>query len=288
MTTDLDRKIDLASEITHEWFRLIRLYKRARDAREISPDLDRESAQVLSWLQQNYIKIAKDVQSVVSMEFYDPIKGVISRNYDPILQLVTDVGSLSELTRSPYASQYEEDLRLGRNLLNTYNGALDERKVSVGEIKLEDYQRLKSFFEENVRESKRLSAREDLLKGITVVPKLFEVAADYFDEARSCFKYGFFRASTIMAVSALESCLKSDYRRVKGVEYDGKLFTLLNRYFSGDVTHKLPMQYQDFSNTCLKIRNSFTHPKEFDYSESIVFNVLTVVAELVNTIEKFY
>lgn len=130
-------------------------------------------------------------------------------------------------------------------------------------------------------------SREDLLKRLTITLKHFDVASDYFEEAKSCFRYGLLRASTIMAISALESCLKTDFLRLKGEEFEGRLFDLLNRYFSGDIK-RLPKQYEDFSKTYIKIRNSFTHPEEFNYSESLVFAVLSTVAELMQTIEKFY
>lgn len=130
-------------------------------------------------------------------------------------------------------------------------------------------------------------SREDLLKRLAINLEHFKVASDYFEEAKSCFNYGLLRAATIMAISALESCLKTDFLRIKGEEFDGKLFDLLNIYFSGNMK-RLPKQYEDFSKTYVKIRNSFTHPEEFDYSENLVFAVLTTVAELMKAIEKHY
>jgi len=130
-------------------------------------------------------------------------------------------------------------------------------------------------------------SKEDLLKRLTINLEHFEVASGYFEEAKSCFRYGMLRASTIMAISALESCLKTDFLSVKGEEFDGKLFDLLNIYFSGDMK-RLPKQYEDFSKTYVKVRNSFTHPEEFDYSENLVFAVLSTVAELMKAIEKHY
>jgi hypothetical protein len=131
------------------------------------------------------------------------------------------------------------------------------------------------------------STREDLLMRLALSLKQFEVANDYFEEAKSCFEFGFMRAATIMAISALESCLKTDYLRIRGKQYDGKLSNLINRYFSGDLK-RLPKQYEDFTKTYVKIRNSLTHPEEFDYSENIVFNVLSTVAELMKAVEKQY
>jgi hypothetical protein len=130
-------------------------------------------------------------------------------------------------------------------------------------------------------------SRESLLERLAIELKHFEMASDYFEEAKSCFRYGLLRASTIMAISALESCLKTDFLRIKGEEFDGKLFDLLNIYFSGGMK-RLPKQYEDFSKTYVKIRNSFTHPEEFDYSENLVFAVLSTVVELMKAIEKHY
>lgn len=132
-----------------------------------------------------------------------------------------------------------------------------------------------------------LGSRESLLERLAIQLKHFEIASDYFEEAKSCFRYGLLRASTIMAISALESCLKTDFLRIKGEEFDGKLFDLLNICFSGGMK-RLPKQYEDFSKTYVKIRNSFTHPEEFDYSENLVFAVLSTVAELMKAIEKHY
>lgn len=130
-------------------------------------------------------------------------------------------------------------------------------------------------------------SREDLARRLTAKLDHFKIASDYFEEATACFRYGLLRASTIMAISALESCLKTDFLSIKGEKYEGRLSNLLNRYFSGDIK-RLPKQYEDFSSTYVKIRNSFTHPEEFDYSENIVFNVLCTVAELMKAIEKYH
>lgn len=132
-----------------------------------------------------------------------------------------------------------------------------------------------------------MSQRADLVRRLNAKIKYFTVASDYFEEAKSCFRYGFFRASTIMAISALESCLRTDFHKVKGKVYRGPLFNLVGRYFTGDLK-RLPTQYEDFSKTYVKIRNSFTHPEKFDYSETIVFNVLSTVMELIKTIDNLY
>ena len=61
-------------------------------------------------------------------------------------------------------------------------------------------------------------------------------------------KFGIIKCSLGYNLGFLESCLKTDYRRNNGQDYDGRLYNLLNRYFSGDIK-RLPKQYEDFSKT---------------------------------------
>ena len=51
---------------------------------------------------------------------------------------------------------------------------------------------------------------------------------------------------------------------------------------------RLPKQYEDFSRTYVKIRNAFTYPELFNYSETIVFNILSTTMELMKAIESRY
>jgi hypothetical protein len=285
--TDLDWMIDTTKKMIEKWARLMRLYVKYRASRQIPSKVEKESMDILNWLQRNYPIIGSKLKSVVTQERIDPALGIHIKHYDPILNLVMSIGSLSELLSHRFREELEGNLRTGRNNLNAFSGFLERRRTSVGEISIDEYKKFRSFFEQNVREAERLSQREDLIRRLSLRLKHFEIAQSYFDEAKSCFKYGFFRASTIMAISALESCLRTDYRRIREEEYEGKLFTLLNRYFSGDVK-RLPKQYEDFSRTYVKIRNAFTHPELFDYSETIVFNLLSTTMELMKAIESRY
>ena len=285
--TDLDAKIELTKTMIQRWGRLIEMYVKCRDSDRVPSNLEKESMDILTWLQRKYQIIGGEMKYAVRQEYYDPITGIHVKDYDPILNLIMSVGSLSELISHRLRNDLEQCIRSGRNSLNAFLGFLEEKKAAIGEINIAEYERLKAFFEQNVKDAERLSQREDLIKRLSLKLKHFDITQNYFQEAKSCFRYGFFRASTIMAISALESCLKTDFRKVKGKEYDGKLFNLLNRYFSGDL-ERLPKQYEDFSKTYVKIRNSFTHPEVFDYSETIVFNVLSVVMELMRAIEKLY
>ncbi|MDH5782926.1 MAG: hypothetical protein OEZ35_04590 [Candidatus Bathyarchaeota archaeon] len=285
--TDLDSKIELTKTFIQEWARLIKMYVKYRGSREIPSKSEEESIDILAWLQKNYSTIGREIKLVVSSQRYEPLTGVYIKDYDPVLNVIMSVGSLGELLSHRLKQEFEDNLRSGRNRLNAYLGFLERKKATIGEINVEEYQKLKNLFGQNVKEAERLSEREDLIKRLPLKLKHFAIAQDYFEEAKSCFRYGFFRASTIVAISALESCLKTDFRRMKEEEYEGKLINLLNRYFSGDLK-RLPKQYEDFSKTYIKIRNSFTHPEEFDYSETIVFTVLSTVMELMRHIENLY
>jgi hypothetical protein len=123
--------------------------------------------------------------------------------------------------------------------------------------------------------------------------KSFDVAKLYFDEAKNCFVRGFFRPSIILAMSSLESCVKQDYiensaeNREKGEEFVNKtsFHKLLNKYFNVNDIGRLPKQYEDFSNTHVKIRNSLVHPEEFEFSEKTAEFNLRLISELIMHIE---
>ena len=121
----------------------------------------------------------------------------------------------------------------------------------------------------------------------------FDVAGSYFEEAKNCYVAGFFRPSIILAMSALESCVKQDYiKNIAESEDEGEKYVrdvsfhkLLNKYFNVKDIGRLPKQYEDFSNTQVKIRNSLTHPEEFEFSESTAEFNLRLIATLIKHLE---
>lgn len=285
---DIDTKIALVKEMVRKWKKLISLYVKSRESGGLQRKDEKESTEIFHWLQKNYIVVADDMKSLGTGEYYDPLTGVHITDYDPISNLIMSVGSLSELfsMRRFKIEEFQQNLRTGRAQLNALVSFLQEKKKSLEKIDIEDYEMLKRFFERNVKETNRLKEREELTKKLLAKPKHFKTAETYFDEAKSCFVHGFFRASIIVAISALESCLKNDYLKFKGKEFDGKLYNLLNIYFSG--VKRLPKQYEDFSKTYLKIRNSLTHPEKFEFSENIIISVLSIIAELINYLDRLY
>jgi len=283
--TSLDLKIETLKEMIEKWSRLMLLYKRYRDSDYIKINDENESMKILAWLQQNYLSTVGDLKGVVRKEFVDRIRGIRVKDYDEILNLIGHVGSLSEMVDYRFRDELEDFLRGGRNRLNMYLGHLENKKKLMGVINIDEYETLKEFYENKIKEKERLSERENLAKNLTIKTKMFKIADEYFEEAKSCFIYGVLKGSVILAISALESCIKTDYFRIKGEDYKGKFYTLLNRYFSGDIK-RLPKQYEEFSKTYVKIRNSLAHPEEFEFSETIVFTVLSTIAELVNHVEK--
>lgn len=121
----------------------------------------------------------------------------------------------------------------------------------------------------------------------------FDVAGSYFEEAKNCYVAGFFRPSIILAMSALESCVKQDYiKNIAESEDEGEKYVrdvsfhkLLNKYFNVKDIGRLPKQYEDFSNTQVKIRNSLIHPEEFEFSESTAEFNLRLIATLIKHLE---
>ena len=261
------------------------MYKNSRDLGSLKKSDEKESIQILAWLQKNYLSTVGDLKSIVRMEYIDPIHRVRVKDYDGILNLIANYGSLSEMFDYPFNEELENFLRGGRSRLNMYIGHLENKKKMVGVINIDEYEMLQKFYKNKIKEKVRLIEREDLAKNLVIKTKKFEIANEYFEEAKSCFIYGFLKGSIILAISALESCITTDYFKIKGEDYEGKFYNLLNRYFTSDI-NRLPKQYEDFSKTYVKIRNSLAHPEEFEFSENIVISILSTVIELVNFIEK--
>lgn len=139
--------------------------------------------------------------------------------------------------------------------------------------------------------------REKFLQELELKIANFDIARDYWKEVESSFVRGNFKASIVMAISSLESCVKTDYLR-NATKKDNKnekdaedyiwktsLYDLLNRYFDREDIARLPDEYKSIMDTHRKIRNSLVHPKEFPFSESMIKNNLTVVAELIKHLE---
>lgn len=152
-------------------------------------------------------------------------------------------------------------------------------------------QLLKERSEEEVKRAKFI---EDLELEISH----FDIAREYFEEAKSSLIKGNFKATIILAISALESCVKTDYvlnaRQIdkKDEEQANKyvrqahLNTLLDRYFDKKEIGRLPAEYKPIMDTYRKIRNSLVHPKEFAFSETVVKQTLALIAELIKRLEK--
>lgn len=136
--------------------------------------------------------------------------------------------------------------------------------------------------------------RRKFVEGINFKTSHFEVGNSYFEEAKNCYVEGFFRPSIISAMSALESCVKQDYiTNVAKTDEEGEKYVretsfhkLLNKYFNVNDIGRLPKQYEDFSNTHVKIRNSLVHPEEFEFSETTAEFNLRLIAELIKYLER--
>ena len=118
--------------------------------------------------------------------------------------------------------------------------------------------------------------------------KAFSKVLEYFNEAKRCYITGNYRASLIIALSALECCLRIDYRRNTGEKWPGKLFQIIKYYFGEG---KLPSTYTELGQISNKIRNDITHPchkEEYDYTYTTVWHNLEVIKELINYVIKNY
>ena len=215
--TSLDRKINTTQEMIKKWNRLINLYVKAKKDGRCTSSSETESSELITWMQRSYPIISTDMNQVTQMGYYDPLLGIRIKNLDPILNLIMQISFISELFSHRLRSEFEGYLRSGRGRLNYYLGYLENKKASIGEIDVREYEMLKVFYENNIKENKRFSQRGELMSKLVGNFKKFETAEEYFNEAKSCFEYGYFRSAVIIAVSALESCLKTDYRRNKEI-----------------------------------------------------------------------
>lgn len=139
--------------------------------------------------------------------------------------------------------------------------------------------------------------REKFIEDLELEIRHFDIARQCFEEVRSSYIKGNFRAAIILAISALESCVKTDYIRNVGAK-EGKheeqsrgyvrktyLSQMLDRYFDSKDINRLPNEYKPFLDIHRKIRNSLVHPEEFTFSESVVRNALVSIAELIKHLE---
>lgn len=142
--------------------------------------------------------------------------------------------------------------------------------------------------------------REKFIRDLEFKIQHFGIAKGYWEEVESSFVKGNFKAAIVMAISSLESCIKTDYLQ-NGRKKDNKnekdaddyvwktpLYDMLNRYFNKEDIGRLPDEYKSITDTHRRIRNSLVHPKEFPFSEAIIKNNLVVVAELIKHLEGLY
>lgn len=282
MITPLDRQIKLVEEMRTKWNELIGLYNKGREQGGLLRSEINQSVSILSWFQTYYPTLDYDLRKLVKIDY--TVVGMLYQNIDPISQIAMAYGSIEEIC----AHRFQDDIlmyfRTGRSCLNTIYGILNERKKRIGDIDINELLKFKENYESLQIDRDKMSERKTQVDKLIVPFKEFKLSEEYFIEAKSCYEFGFFKGATILALSALESAIKSDYLNKDKIEYGGKFLNLLNRYF-GDL-HRLPVQYQDFSNTYVKIRNAITHPEDFDYSPTLVYTSLVMITELLNHLEE--
>ena len=139
--------------------------------------------------------------------------------------------------------------------------------------------------------------REKFIRDLELEISHFEIAEECFKEVDSSYVQGNFRAAIILGISALESCIKTDYVQNVGAKdrkneeqsrkYVRKtpLSVILDRYFDKKDVGRLPSPYKPFMDIHRKIRNSLVHPEQFTFTEPMVRQTLTSIAELIKYLE---
>lgn len=243
------------------------------------------------------VNILTSVNLSASPNIWDSIVGFLDTEsaelYDKIRRII-----VQQITKE--FSEERIDKIISNILTSETLGVIKERSIEIlDEISKTPHgpklvkptlQLIKERSEEEVK-------REKFLQELELKIANFDIARDYWKEVESSFVRGNFKAAIVMAISSLESCIKTDYllnarkkdnRNEKEAEdyvWKTSLHDLLNRYFDREDIARLPDEYKSIMDTHRKIRNSLVHPKEFPFSEAIIKNNLTVVAELIKHLE---
>jgi len=146
-------------------------------------------------------------------------------------------------------------------------------------------------------ESEEKLKRAKFVQELELEIKHFVIARQIFEEVKDSYISGNYRASIILGISALESCIKADYilnvssqeekKPEEAQNYVRKTYLsdLLDRYFDRKDINRLPTEYKPFVDIYRKIRNSLVHPEEFTFTEPMVRQTLTSISELIKSLE---
>lgn len=307
--------IQRLSELPHEGTIDLLLELLKNDMYKVSPFLEniRSSLSAISSVSPE--KLIQELNSPIGNEIVEVLTSVnlsASPNiWDAIVEsLGTESEELYEKIKKIIVQQITREFseerisKILRSVLGSETlGVLKERSIEIlDEISKTPHgpklvkptlQLIKERSEEEVK-------REKFIQELELRIQHFDISKDYWKEVVSSFVKGNFKAAIVMAISSLESCIKTDYlqnarKKDNKSEKDAQdylwktsLYDLLNRYFDKQDIARLPDEYKSIMDTHRRIRNSLVHPKEFPFSEAMVKNNIVVVAELIKHLEGLY
>ena len=243
------------------------------------------------------VRILTSVNLSTNPAVWDALMAFMDDESEKLYSLIRKI-IVGQLTR-----EYSEDragLLIGNVVNPEISGRVKERSIQiVDEISTSPLgpklvkptlQLLTKGTEEEVK-------RVKFVQGLELEIRHCDIARKIFEEVKACYIGRNYRAAIILGISALESCVKTDYVQNVGVN-EGKneeqsmqyirktsLSDILDRYFNKKEINRLPSEYKPFLDIHRKIRNSLVHPEEFTFTEPMVRSTLTSIAELIKHLE---
>ena len=147
--TSLDRRISIFREYIKRYEEITHVLASLRQDKDISENMHSRFQENIDWCSKNYTSI-KDAET--QMEIIFPMTGVKSR-HPVIWSLLSKFQSLETPT-----SDDIHDLKTGYLSLKATLGSLENKRDSIGEIKIEEYEKLKSLIERYTIESSSIDS----------------------------------------------------------------------------------------------------------------------------------
>jgi len=223
--TSLDRKISTLREYITKWFDIITFLMRKHHNERTRGEEESKFFENMDWCTRNYYVISKHAEAEVQHIDY---KSKIKHSYPAILSALNRFQFIQTPTNEDVYN-----LKAGYRSLKSALGFLETKKESIGEIKIEEYEKIKSLIE-------RLKLEH------TLIDSLIELA-----ESCEFLGLGF---EWILSTSALQlqEVAMTLVAKQLGIELDkSSVSKILRKQFEKDVPFK-----DKYSAFCKEIKRS--------------------------------
>lgn len=149
MQTNLDRKISIFKEYIKRYEEIAHILGLLCQDEDISEEMKSRFQENIDWCSKNYTSI-KDAETLMEITF--PMTGVKTK-HPVIWAILSKFQSLEIPKRDDIA-----DLKTGYLSLKAMLGYLENKRESIGEIRIEEYEKLKSLIERYTIESSSIDS----------------------------------------------------------------------------------------------------------------------------------